>query len=287
MIPAHISSFQVNDPKFAAAAVALGCPCHVDFMEHVPSGNADSQKHVTLHKTFHLGTDGVHVPKDLHAGYADGSLARENPAHPLFPALAAIESFERLRSPGGPLSLLPLFAKAFATGIQRACILRPSQPSDGNLNAFNTGTTALGMDTHFAAVAAVCGFGFLRTEQIHAGKFPVLIQDSHTFPGLELRDLCDWFMAFDRQTTATAPDALGRVEVAHTLPGAPAGEHAAHYALAAVRIYQTYTIGKKANRPNRFLFTGNFSALVPTDLDTAAADTVTKFVAKGGSVLLG
>lgn len=283
MIP--YSSFQVSDAKFASACVALGMGCVYDAMEHVPSGPNASQKHNTLYKTFHLSPGGEYYPKELYAALSEGRLAKQNPAHPIFPALAAIESYELLRHRYAlELSLLPLIPEAYAAGIQRSCVLHVPRPQDGNLNIVLIPGQCVEMDFHFAAVAAVCGFPFRSTQPTPAGRVRVNVGPSLAFPGLDLRSLCEFFVNFDTQAAQEAPPPDGRVQIAHTFPGAPPGEHAAHYAHAAVKIYQAYT-GRPANKASRLLLTSAFSALVSSKMDKAEEDLAVRFIVEGGSVL--
>lgn len=280
------SSFQVSDPKFAAACVALGMGCTYDAMEHVPSGPGDSQKRQTLYKTFHLTPSEEYFPKELYNKLSTGKLAIENPAHPLFPALAAIESLEMLRAQHPQeLSLVPLLPAAFLSGLQRACILQLPRPNDGNLNPHFTAVTAptryAPMDRHFAAVAAVAGFPFLSTEPNY-GRTNVIVGPSLAFPGLDLQALCQFFIDFESQ--GATPDLAGRVPVAHSFPGAPPGEHAIHYAYAAVRVYQGYT-SRAAQKATRLLLTSTFSALVSSKMDKKEEDLAVRFIVEGGSVL--
>lgn len=282
------SSFQVSDAKFASACVALGMGCVYDAMEHVPSGPNASQKHQQLYKTFHLSPGGEYFPKEIYAALSEGRLAKQNPAHPIFPALAAIESYELLRQRYPlELSLIPLLPEAYAAGIQRTCVLHVPRQNDGNLNALLSiiaPPPTVEMDFHFAAVAAVCGFPFRSTQPTLTGRVEVNVAPSFAFAGLDLRALCEFFVNFDSQAAQEAPPPDGRVEIAHTFPGAPPGEHAAHYAHAAVKIYQAYT-GRPANKASRLLLTSAFSALVSSKMTKAEEDLAVRFIVEGGSVL--
>jgi len=276
-----ILDFQTGDPIFAAACASLGMPCRFDPMEHKPTASA---KRNQLYKTWHIARseDGAHDPRSILEELSNGNLAQTAPAHPIFSALAAIESYAALAAhPSYELSLVPFFPTAFRAKTNRICTLRPPRQNDGRLNHIEhtLERKIIRMVPQYAAVAAVCGFRFYST----IGEPSVLMSDSVAFPGLSILQLVEWFNHFASMANAGGIIHPGSVTVAHTLPGFPPGEHPAHYALTAIRIFQAYS---QAQAPTRFLFTGTFSALVPTKLDPSEQDRTLRFLTQGGSALL-
>lgn len=279
--------FQTPDTKFAAACAALGIPWKRSCVKHVSAGTGSSARSardpITL--TWYLGATAFESAHDLHRALASGVMHTGTPAHPLLAALVAIENYCALtQSQPTPISLVPANAPAWQNNTSRLCALRPSAVNDGNLNS--PGEQVVGMEARFAAVAALCGFRF-------TAAWPTFhfSADSLAFPSLSLAALVEGFMHFDNQMIAAAreqtplSDILRTTEVAHTLPGYPAGEHPAHYGLAAVSIYQRLA-GPAARKPATVFLTSNFCALIPLNSDHKTQSLTAEFLTKGGGVFL-
>lgn len=290
-----VTSYQLGEPRLAAALAALGYPVRADIMKHIPVG---SQEHNKLHQTWHVGHHGgEETARELVYKLQTGELYTEQPAHPFFACLAGIDTYQRLIDPSPlPLSLVPYHPKVWTA--QKICALRFKTQNDGDLNEIGhigpIGLTAprqpipiVPMDAHYAAAAAVCGFPLHGTRANEQGRYNVLHGTSRSMP-LKIEELCLAFTSAYQQTAAATPTALNPtaiVELTHTLPGALPGEHPALYALAATQIYQAYT-GTRAKKPGTFLFTANFSAVVPVNIDQKEMDLTDRFLVEGGKVFL-
>lgn len=282
---AAVASFQTGCTKFAAACASLGIPWKRSCLKHVEAGHRGSQRHDKITLTWHLGATAHESANDLFRSLNNGSMHRETPAHPLLAALVAIENYQALtQEQPGPVSLVPANAEAWQANTSRLCALRPATVNDGNLNA--PCQAQVGMEPRYAAVAALCGFPF------HAsGSTFQFGGESAAFPSLTLRDLVTAFMHFDNEMIYAAThevplsDPLKTTAVTHTLPGYPAGEHPAHYALAAVSIYARLA-GPAARKPATVFLTSNFCALIPLDSDHQTQSLTAQFLTQGGGVFL-
>ena len=277
--------FQTGDTKFAAACASLGIPWKRSCMKHVEAGNRGSQRHDKISLTWYLGATAHESANELFRSLNNGSMHRDTPGHPLLAALVAIENYQTFTNDQrGPVSLVPANDYAWKSKQSRLCALRPSQHNDGNLNTFCI--AQVGMEPRYAAVAALCGFPFHT-----AGHSVQFGGESAAFPSLTLRELVTAFMHFDNEMVYAAThetplsDPLRTTEVSHVLPGYPAGEHPAHYGLAAVSIYARLA-GPAAMKPATVFLTSNFCALIPLDSDHKTQSLTANFLTKGGSVFL-
>jgi hypothetical protein len=266
-----LSTFQTADTTFAAAILALGIPVKYSCVKHV---SATSAAHNVTHQTWHCGEEA----HGLHLSLQDGTLATSSPAHPIFAALAAIENYKLLLSPPCVrLSLVPLNPTAFPTGLQPACVIRPSAQNDGNLN--RPIADAATVQPHYAALLATAGIPLI----ISSGTgIPCAFADS-TYPGLNTMHILQAAMdAEDQLTTPVAPED-NRQSISSLLPGFTPGEHPLHYAIAALIYYRLLT-GPGANRARTTFLTADFMALIPTSADKETQILTEKFLTTGGSV---
>lgn len=282
----QISRFQSDDPRFVAAAMDLGMPMQISCMKHL---DADSQKHGQTFVTYSLSSNGEMSPNELYTLLLSGGLLAQNPAHPVFAALAGIDNFLALRGQlGFPLSLVPLQPRNFQQGLNRVCLLRPRRQNDGDLGSGECVGRHIDLDLPAAAVAALCAFPF--GFGAPASSYRVYDGPSRAFPGLSLAALLRALMAYDHvvknaaQTSGPLQDRHGTMALDIDLPGFLPGDHPVLHAYNAILIFARLT-GLRL-KPQTFFFTSEYSAMIPVDSNQDTIDLTERFLTEGAAVFL-